>query len=320
METMPQNRNDKRNIRYRQFTGGYAKARDTQLRAILEGYRQGLFGRNEIRVYAGGLEQDALHEKSEVSLYRIINCRSQRKGNRRLSEVEIQTAVQKLNQFLPTLEAEYDANWHREEREPQAKPVARKVLRHIARGSATTVEALLCFAYFMRRIPQRKQMQRLKPGEHYARFRYAEFEVWTGVHRATQSRILQRLTARGYLNTAPVQKQNENCYGQLFIDGPMLSLVRPRQATRRRPAADQLQRGSSSACEEKSTPLRDLVNTPTEKKSTLRNLNPKTEIQEEEKLILELYNGCLGRHRDPELQRIAARAAQMVENTIRQAA
>ena len=205
-------------------------------RALLEGYREGHFGRNEVRVFAGRLEQEALHEKSSVSLYRIINCDSQRKGNRRLSEGNIRTAVEKLEQLLPNLQSQCEAEWRCAEREPKEKPVARKVLRHIARGSATTVEAIFCFAYFLRRIPQRKEMQRLKPDEHYARLRYAEFQAWTGVHRATQSRILQRIIDRGYLNTAPVHKQNENSYGQLFIDGPMLSLVRPRQATRRRPA------------------------------------------------------------------------------------
>jgi len=317
---MSHNRNDKRNIRYRQFAGGYAQALDTKLRAILEGYRQGHFGRNEVRVFAGRLEQAALHEKSGVSLYRIINCQSQRKGNRRLSEGDIQTAVETLDQFLPTLQAECESEWHREEREPQVKPVARKVLRYIARGSATTVEALFCFAYFLRRIPQRKPMQRLKPNEHYARLRYSEFETWTGVHRATQSRIFQRLVARGYLNTAPVHKQNENSYGQLFIDGPMLSLVRPRQANRRRPRAAEQPQAVPSGCEKKSTPLRDLVNTPTEKKSTLRNSNPKTEIQEEEKLLLRLKDSSLARHRDPEMQRIAQRAAQMVDNITTQAA
>jgi hypothetical protein len=314
METMSQNRNDKRSIRYRQFAGGYAQALDTQLRAVLEGYRQSLFGRNEVRVFAARLEQSALHEKSSVSLYRIVNCHSQRKGNRRLSEGEIQTAVQKLDQFLPTLQAECEIEWRREEKEPAQKPVARKVLRHIARGGATKVEALLCFAYFMRRIPQRKEMQRLMPNEHYARFRYAEFEEWTSVHRATQSRILQRLTARGYLNTAPIHKQNENCYGQLFIEGPMISLVRPRQSTRHRPPAN------SSRCETKSTPPKDLVNTPTEKRSTLRNLNPKTEIREREKLVSSLKEGFLGRHPDPGLQRIAERAAQMLDEASFQAA
>jgi hypothetical protein len=322
METMSQNGNDKRSIRYRQFAGGYAQALDTQLRALLEGYRLGHFGRNEVRVFAGQLELEALHKKSNVSLYRIINCHSQKKGNRRLSETEIQTAVQKLNQFLPSLQAEFDAEWHREEREPHAKPVARKALRHMARGGATTVEALQCFAYFMRRIPQCKSMQRLLPNEHYARFRYAEFEEWTGVHRATQSRVLQRLIDRGYVNTAPVHKQNENSYGQLFIDGPTLSLVRPRQAARIRTAraCHHSFPTPPSACEKRSTPPSVLVNTPSEKRSTLININPKKEIEEREKLVSKLKEGPLGRHRDPELQRIAARAAQMLEEATCQAA
>ena len=232
-----------------------------------------------------------------------------------MTDGEIQTAIETLDRTLPPLQQECAT-----ERPAVNKPVARRVLRHIARGSATTVEALFCFAYFLRRIPQRKPMQRLKPDEHYARLRYAEFEAWTGIHRATQSRILQRLINRGYLNTAPVHKQNENCYGQLFIDGPLLSLVRPRQAARRRPATINRPESNSDACEKKSTPSQDLVNTPTEKKSTLRNLNPKTEIQEQERLVCELKNGFLGRHRDPSLQRIAARAAQMMEGMQSQAA
>ncbi|MCI0335114.1 MAG: hypothetical protein L0228_18040 [Planctomycetes bacterium] len=198
---MSQHRNDKRNIRYRQFAGGYAQVLGTLFRALLEGYRQDHFRRNEIRVFAARLEQSALHEKSNVSLYRIVNCNSQRKGNRRLSEGEIQTAVETLDRLLPELQAPFDLEQARAEREPQLKPVARKVLRHIARGGATTVEALLCFAYFLRRIPQVKSMQRLLPNEYYARFRYAEFEAWTGVHRATQlgrhrDPEIQRIAAR----------------------------------------------------------------------------------------------------------------------------
>jgi hypothetical protein len=317
---MSRNWNDKRNIRYRQFTGGYAQAIDTQLLALLEGYRQGCIGRNEVRVFAGQLEQAALHKESRVTLYRIVNCQSQRKGNRRLSEGEIQTAVGNLEQLMPCLQAQYEAELRRHERDPQSKPVARKVLRYIARGSATTVEALFCFAYFLRRIPQRKPLDRLQPDEYYARLKYAEFEAWTGVHRATQSRIFQRLVDRGYLNTAPVHKQNENCYGQLFIDGPMISLVRPRQESRRQSRTTQQRLTGHARCEKKSTPPKDLINTPTDKRSTLRNFNPKTEIQERERLVLELKSGYLGRHPDPALQRIAARAAQMAGDTHLQAA
>lgn len=301
---MSQNRNDKRNIRYRQFAGGYAQALDSQLRALLTGYQRGLLSRNAVRVFAGRLEQTALHQASKVTLHRIINCQSQRKGNRRLSSGDIKTAIETLDRVLPPLQQECEAK-----RPAASKPVARKVLRHIARGSATTVEALFCFAYFLRRIPQRKPMQRLQFDEHYARLRYAEFEAWTGVHRATQSRILHRLVSRGYLNTAPVHKQNENCYGQLFIDGPLLSLVRTRQVAK-----------CGAPTKKTSTPPQDLVNAPVEKRSTLRNLNPRTEIQEQERLILELRNGSLGRHRDPDLQRIAVRAAQMVAEAHAQAA
>ncbi len=297
-------RNDKTSIRYRQFEGGYAQALDSQLRAVLAGYQRGLLRRDEVRVFAGRLEQAALHQASKVSLNRIINCQSQRKGNRRMTDGEIQTAIETLDRTLSPLQRECEA-----ERPAVNKPVARRVLRHIARGSATTVEALFCFAYFLRRIPQRKPMQRLQSNEYYARLRYAEFEAWTGVHRATQSRILHRLASRGYLNTAPVHKQNENCYGQLFIDGPLLSLVRTRQAVKRR-----------APTKKTSTPSQDLVNAPVEKRSTLRNLNPKTEIQEQERLILELRNSRLSRHPDPELQRIALRAAQMAAEAHAQAA
>ena len=210
---------DKKSIRYRQFEGGYAQALNTELMAVLEGYRVGLFRRNEVRVFAGRLEQMALHRDSKVSLYRIINCQSKRKGNRRLSEGEIQTAVDKLERDLPQLRAKLETEALPDAQPPRRKPVARKVLRHIARGGATTVEALLCLTYFLRRIAQPKPMQRLKEHEYYARFTYAQFQSWTGVHRATASRILQRIIDRGYLNTLPVAKQNENHYGQLFIDG-----------------------------------------------------------------------------------------------------
>ena len=314
-------RHDKKSIRYRQFSGGYAQVPDRELLAVLDGYRQGLFRRNEVRVFAGRLEMAALHQDSNVSLYRIVNCQSQRKGNRRLSDGEIQTAVEKLDALMPSIISEREARFKESEQKSQLKPMARKVLRHIARGGATTVEALLCFAYFMRRIPQRKAMQRLKPDEFYARFTYAEFEAWTGVHRATASRILQRLIDRGYLNTQPVSKQNENCYGQLFIDGAMISLVRPRQASRRREVqAARPQRLAATTREKRSTPPQDLINSPTEKRSTLINVNPKTQIQEEKGLAFRLREGLLGRHGDPDLQRIALRAAQMAENVLEQAA
>jgi hypothetical protein len=306
---------NKENIRYWQFEGGYAQAWDTQLRAVLEGYRLGHFRRNEVRVFAARLEFAARHPNSKrLQLARILNWNSHHKGNRRLSASQIDDAARKLDQYLPKLHVEFEAEWEQAERTSCLKPVARAVLRHIASGGATTVEALFCIAFFMRRIPQRKPMQRLLQTERYARFRYADFQEWTGVHRATQCRMLRRLVERGYLNIVPVSQQNANAYGQLFVDGPVLSLVR------RQPASNRRRRPPFDARDKKSTPRQEKVNAPLHKRSTLINVNLKMEIEEEQKFVWGLTNGFLGRHRDPDLQRIVDRAVQEVENRVRQAA
>jgi len=311
-------RRNRNNIRYQQFQGGYAQVAAAQLQGLLEGYRQGIFRRNEVRVFAGQWERQALHSDSLVTLYRVINCQSQRKGNRRLSQSAIAAAAATLEEHLPRLQQKFEGEGSRDMPRSETKPVARRVLRHVARGGATTVQALFCFAYFLRRIPQRKPLQRLVADEHYARFRYAEFESWTGVHRATQSRLLVRLIDRGFLNTAPVHKQNENAYGQLFIDGPMLSLVRRQQSGRRRPKT--AKQPQQNKVKKKSTPVRAMVNAPVQKRSMLRNSNPKTEIKRSDLLIARLKEGSLARHSDSELRRIALRAAQIEELAMGQAA
>ncbi|QDU57516.1 hypothetical protein [Aeoliella mucimassa] len=311
---MARGKRNKSNIRYWQFEGGYARVEETQLRALLEGYRLGIFRRNEVRVFAARLEFAARHPNSNrLQLARILNWNSHRKGNRRLTAGQIGDAARALNRHLPRLQLELNSQSEHPAASSHEKPVARKVLRHIASGGATTVEALLCFAYFMRRIPQRKPMTRLKSEEQYARFTYAQFQEWTGVHRASQCRMMRRLIERGFLNTVPVVKQNENAYGQLFVDGQAISLVRRDQSVRRTQAR-------RSCCNKKSTPVRGKVNAPRVKKSTLRNVNPKKEIEEQERFVSDLKSGYLGRHGDPALSRIAARAAQMVENCLRQAA
>jgi len=259
------------------------------------------------------LEYTAKHPNCKnLDLARILNCNSYRKGNRRLSNSQIETASHNLDQFLPGLQVTCDANWD-QAGISHSKPVPRKVLQHVAQGGATTVEALFLFAYFMRRIPQRKPMQRLLPEERYARIKYAEFQEWTGVHRATQCRMLRRLIERGFLNTVPVVKQNENAYGQLFIDGPLLSRVRKRQTIRHRSQAHR-------HGQKKSTRPQRKVNATRHKTSTLRNVNPKKEIEEQERLVMSLKSGPLGRHGDSELRRIAARAAHMVESRLSQVA
>jgi hypothetical protein len=72
--------------------------------------------------------------------------------------------------------------------------------------------------------------------------------------------------------------------------------------------------------DKRSTPPKEKVNASQHKRSTLRNVNLKKEIEEEKRFVLDLKDGYLGRHGDPELQRIALKAAQMVENRVRQAA
>ena len=311
-------RSNKQSVRYRQFQGGYAKVPASQLRAMLEAYRLGLFRRNEVRVFAARWEAVALHKNSSVSLYRIVNCQSQNKGHRRLSHADIDAADTKLSRWLPQLEAKVLSPSDVVQSQAIPKPVARRVLRHIARGGATTVEALFYLAFFMRRIPQRKPMQRLESDEHYARFRYAEFETWAGVRRTSQSRLFRRILTRGLLSTVPVHKQNENAYGQLFIDGPMLSLVRRRQ-TVRRPTTKQ-SRMAPTGCEKRSTPCEVSANTPRYIRASLINRNPKIEIKRPEKTVLNLKQGLFASHADPELRRIALRAVQMTEQCLPQAA
>jgi hypothetical protein len=126
--------------------------------------------------------------------------------------------------------------------------------------------------------------------------------------------MLRRLVERGYLNIVPISQQNVNAYGLLFVDGQALSLVRRRQMALR-------QRNRSIGSRDKrSTPPKEKVNAPLRKRSTLINVNLKKEIEEEERFVLGLKTGYLARHGDPELQRIALKAAQMLENTVRQAA
>ncbi len=312
-----QSRRDKQSVRYRQFQDGYAKVPARQLGAMLQGYRLGLFRRNEVRVYAALWEAAALHQDSQVSLYRIVNCQSKKKGNRRLSQRDIDAAASKLGQLLPELESKTVLGPNDKPIPDTTKPFARRVLRHVARGGSTTVEALFYFAYFMCRIPQRKPMQRLRPQEHYARFRYADFQKWTGVLRTSQSRLLQRILDRGFLNTAQVHKQNENVFGQLYIDGPILSLVRPKQSNRRR------RRGKPTTAappsKKMTTPSKVSDNTLPHIRASLINGNPKTEIKRQE-TVLNLKKSLFAGHADPELRRIAMRAAQMTEQCLQQAA
>jgi len=67
------------------------------------------------------------------------------------------------------------------------------------------------------------------------------------------------------------------------------------------------------------TPIGDLGNSPSKIQASLINGNPKTEIKTPE-TVLNLKEGLFASHADPELRRIAMRAAQMNEQCFQQAA
>jgi hypothetical protein len=263
--------------------------------AVIAGYKAGKLKRNELRVFAARLEETALHEKSRVELARILNCNSGMKGVRRLRDSEIRGAGNTLDAWLGTEAAE------------SSRPVivSRRVLRHIAQGRSTSNEAVVLLYYMARRVRQAKPLERLKAGERYARFTYGELEELSGIPRANVSRAVARLKDRGWLNTVDVAKQNENVYGQLFVDGALISF-----SAARRPVNN---RGRKKAQDEQND------NTPLHETTTLiKKTYPKTRISSFHEEIVEET----GRRASlsAEFERIKRRAEQMKAELMRQAA
>jgi hypothetical protein len=178
------------------------------------------------------------------------------------------------------------------------------VLRHIAQWRSTSNEAVVLLYYMARRVRQAKPLERLKAGERYARFTYGELEELSGIPRANVSRAVTRLKDRGWLNTVDVAKQNENVYGQLFVDGALISF-----SAARRPVNN---RGRKKAQDERND------NTPLHETTTLRKEDPKTGISS--------FHGKVGEKTGPrvslsaEFERIKRRAEQMKAELMRQAA
>jgi hypothetical protein len=281
-------------IDYWEFREGYAVTTEGQVTAVIAGYEAGKLKRNELRVFAGRLEEQALHKESKVDLARILNCNSGIRGVRRLRDGEIARAGQ-------TLDA-----WPGAEAAERTRPVivSRRVLRHIAQGRSTSNEAVVLLYYMARRVRQVKPLERLKPGERYARFRYAELEELSGIPRANVSRAVARLKDRGWLNTVDVAKQNENVYGQLFVDGALISFSGARRPVNnwRRQKAD----GERND------------NTPLHETTTLRKEHPKTEIRSFHGKVVEEAGRKVSL--SAEFERIRRRAEQMKAELMRQAA
>lgn len=250
-------RKNKKSINYLEFQGGYALVCTTVIDAVIHAYREGLFRKNELRVFAALHERSAMHKETRVDLYRAVNHGSGIKGVKRLSHKEIDAALEAVMEVV----AETD--------DGQRKPVSRKFLRYIAKGSASGAETLMLLYYCKRRIRQPKAYGRLAKKERFARFTYRELSEASGLRRATLSDALGRLTHRGLLNTAAVAKQNENVYGMLYIDGARVSLTRV--------GADNVP--YRVAVKKTVTPVKQNRMTPPEKTATLKNEDPKTEIK-----------------------------------------
>ena len=290
----------KSRINAAEFKGNYVPVLRAELVTIIAAYKDRKIGRNELRAFAAGLELKVLHRRSAVDRYRIINCKSGTKGIRRLTGPSIDNATQRVGDVLSA------ASGAQEELSGASLKhvvVPRKFVRHIAQGRCTCAEAVTLFYYCLRRLRQVKRLQRLEPEQRYARFKYRDLESLSGITRANICRAVARLRARGFIDTREVAKQNENLYGQLFVDGHLVSL------TLASPKAKSRQHKTTTA------PRRN-DNAPQEISTTLRNRDPKRVIQEQEFA----RSGDAGWTRDAEVLRIIARARAMEAEQLAQAA
>jgi len=276
----------KKGIDYFEFRDGYAVTTEAEVMGVILGYREGRLKRGELRVFAARLEQAALHKKSKVDLTRVLNCRSGVKGIRRLRTSEIERAREALDGWFSGRDGEIS----------RAVVVSRRVLRHIAQGRCTSNEAIVLLYYMLRRIRQAKRVESLNASERYARFTYGELQELSGIPRGNVSRAVARLKARGWLNTVEVAKRNENAYGQLFVDGALISLAGARRRVNKR--------GRTKGRSEQND------NTPVNETTTLiKKYYPKTKIRPLCGNVGEKKGGS--RRLSEEFERIKRRAEQM---------
>jgi hypothetical protein len=282
-------------VKHFEFRGGYCLAPENELIAVIKAYRDGDLKKDGLRVFAAGLEKRVLHEKSRVDISRILNCRSKQKGIKRLR----MGLIKKANEAIEAARKSAPCD------KARLKSVPRVALRAIAQGRLTCTEAVVFLMYSLRRISQRKTLKRLLPEERYARFTYRELSEVSGIPKANISRAVSALKEKGFLGTVWVVKQNENQFGLLFVDGPLLSLIPGAAADRSRPEHKKT-----------TTPRAEINNTSLFKLPTLKNSYPKTS---NEKIKADSF--CKGsRGRGSEWDRILKRANAMKENLAEQAA
>lgn len=278
----------------REFRGNYTWAFRTELDAVIEAYRMKRLKKDDLRAFAGRLEAKALHEKSSVDIHRIVNANKQ--GGPAMSQGNIDRSLERIDEVLAEVP-----------QRGRKAIVARLVAKHIAHGKATCSEVMVLLYYSLNRIKQNKRLKCLAPNERYARIRYRALSELSGCQCATLCRAVARLRRDGFLQVLVVQKQNENRYGGLFVDGPVISLT-PQN------------RQSCSSCVKPTTPSAISDNASPRFPTTLINKNPKKRILKRKGTGFRLQekDGVLVASRmesiwktDPELLRIQARAHQM---------
>lgn len=263
---MRRSKRKKEHIDWAEFRGNYIPVPVGDLMTIIDAYKHRELGRDELRAFAGGLEAKALHEKSHVDIYRIVNAKSKNKGIRRLTAPQIDAATNKVAKLLSR--SSDTPNVLVENGDKQVL-VARRFARHIAQGRCTCSEMIMLFYYCVRRLRQHKPLDRLLPRQRYARFTYRSLEALSGIPRANLCRALARLKERGFIATRPVAKQNENHHGLLFVDGHLVTLTLGQRT------------GLPAKVDKTTTPDRQNNNTSSRKTTTLINVDPKKTIQEQ---------------------------------------
>jgi hypothetical protein len=202
----------KQKLERAEFAGNYTLAHREEVHAIIRAYRDRRLRKDDLRVYAAILEERALHGASRVDRARVINSRAS--VTRALST----SAIRRASSRIKTVTAACSGTGKR-------VAIAREMVRYIAQGRATCTEAMVLFYYCLRRIKQLRRRELLQEGERYARFRYRDLAELSGCGRSSLCRAVGGLREAGLLEVVRVQQQNENANGNLFVDGPLVSLT-----------------------------------------------------------------------------------------------
>lgn len=281
-----------------EYRGGYSLVEESDLLAIIAAYREGKAKKDTLRIFAGEIEKQAIHEKSKVDLRRIVNCKAALKGIKRLRQGEMKRAGETLALIKE----------NRPKGKARLKAVSRVGLRAIAQGRLSCSEAIVFLMYSAKRISQRKPLRRLLDKERYARFTYGDLSELSGIPKANICRAVAALKREGLISTVWVVRQNVNHFGLLFVDGPLLSLIPGAVTAREKPERHKT-----------TTPPAKINNAPVIELPTLKKSYPKSVTEKNKTVLVEA-----GEKREElfscEWYRILERAKAMKENQLDQVA